>query len=517
MSVLPLQDMIAGAIKTASAKIASEAHKEPEKVKKLLAYEKKEHGHIPSPHEEEVECESKEKMAYAALISDDHVEKLASAVDFLATHLGDIAAPGPIAQALAKTAMKPGAGGGTAGGKSVPNPASAAGALETTQAIGGSQKYTKNKAKGEQAEDEHNKGLERNEGNPHGAKTHLETNYHEAPGNNHGSVPHHEYPAKGPLVAGPSGAHNKGTNAASLKTASFAGKATEFVAHHAAQHPRATAAAGGALLGAIPGAVGGAAAGGEGHRASGALKGGLAGAAMGGAMGGGAMHKHLGNMAKAASAQEIARQHILMKLAGEDVMKANIDGGGTTSPLAGKGQLKTMKAGEESPTQGGTAANSQDGNSGTKLVDSNKAAIDYTKRDAKKLVVNPLKEVLDQPAFSEKHDNKLQENLRNTGKAGVKIAGAAVQSQLQKIASGGCTCNSKGECQFCTMKAKLANMGGMGGTGGGMNPMAGAGEGHDGCTCGHTGECRVCKLGAAISDAKGKHPGEVKEGNAGCY
>jgi len=224
MSVLPLQDMIAGAIKTASAKIASEAHKEPEKVKKLLAYEKKEHGHIPSPHEEEVECESKEKMAYAALISDDHVEKLASAVDFLATHLGDIAAPGPIAQALAKTAMKPGAGGGTAGGKSVPNPASAAGALETTQAIGGSQKYTKNKAKGEQAEDEHNKGLERNEGNPHGAKTHLETNYHEAPGNNHGSVPHHEYPAKGPLVAGPSGAHNKGTNAASLKTASFAGK-----------------------------------------------------------------------------------------------------------------------------------------------------------------------------------------------------------------------------------------------------------------------------------------------------
>src|SRR6185369_11382287 len=107
---------------------------------------------------EEEECKS-EKMASAKLCSAEHVEKLASAVEFISTHLGDIEAPGPIAVALSKLAMKPGAGGGSAGGKSVPNPASSAGALQTTEAIGGSQKYTKNKAKGEQAEDEHNKGL----------------------------------------------------------------------------------------------------------------------------------------------------------------------------------------------------------------------------------------------------------------------------------------------------------------------------------------------------------------------
>lgn len=494
---LPLQDMIAGVIKTARAKMANE-HQEPEKVKSLLAYEKKEHGHIPTPTEEEAE-----KRAAAQLVSDDHVEKLASAVDFIAANLGEIVPPGPIAQAMAKTAMKPGAGGGTAGGKSTPNPASAAGALQTTQAIGGKQPYKKDSAKGEQAEDEHGKPL--SSARAHDGKTQLDNNMHAAPGQSSGAVPHAEYPRKGPLVAGPSGAHDHGKNGA--KTAGFVDKATGAVGNLVAQHPRAGAAAIGGALGATAGAVGGAAGGGEGHHLNGALKGGLAGGALGAASGAGAMHKHL---AKVASPIEEARRHILMKLAGEDVMKANVSGGGTTSPLAGKGQLRSMKAGETSPTQGGTAANEQDGNAGTKLVDSNTAAIDYTKRDAKKLVVAPLKEVLDQPAFSEKHDSKLQENLRNTGKAGVKIAG--VRAELAKIASAGCTCNSRGECQFCSMKAKIANMGGMGG--GGMSSMADGGAGHDGCTCGHTGECRVCKLNAAMHAAKGGHPGASHEGNA---
>lgn len=507
---LPLQEMISGAIKTAEAKIAAEAPKEePKKVNKLLAYEKHEHGHIPSPHEEKEEKEhafergEHEKVA-AQLISPDHVEKLASAVDYLATHLGDIAAPGPIASAISKLAMKPGAGGGTAGGKSVPSPVSTAGALQTTQAIGGTQKYTKNKAKGEQAEDEHNKPLET--ARPHDGKTQLDNNMHEAPGNNHGAVPHHAFPKKGPLVNGPTGSHDRGTNGAKEKAANAIQAATKAVGGQVAKHPYAGSAAIGGALGGTAGAVGGMAAAEPGHRMGGAVKGGLAGGALGAGAGAGAMHKHLGQLAKTASPKEIAKQHILMKLAGEDVMKAHIDGGGTVSPLAGKGQLRSMKAGEESPMQGGGQANSQDGNSARRLVDSNRAAIDYTKRDAKKPLVAPLKEVLDQPAFSEKHDNKLQENLRNTGKAGVKIAGAAARTQLQKIASQGCTCNSKGDCQFCSMKAKVAEMGGMG-----MSPMSSAGEGGDGCTCGSTGECRVCKLKAAMNAAKGGHPGATEQ------
>ncbi len=284
--------------------------------------------------------------------------------------------------------------------------------------------------------------------------------------------------------------------------AGLGGKAEQAIGRAVASHPRAAGAALGGVAGALPGAVGGAAGAEDGHRLGGALKGGLAGGALGAGAGGMAMHHGL---KKLASPQDVARQHILMKLAGEDVMKASIEGGGTVSPLAGKGQLRSMKAGEQSPMQGGGSTGGDEAG-GAGLVASNKAAIDYTKRDAKKKVVAPLKEILDQPAFSEKHDSKLQENLRNTGKAGVKIAG--VRAELQKIASAGCTCNSKGECQYCSMKVKLADMGGMGG----MSSMADGGAGHDGCTCGHTGECRVCKLNAAMSAAKGGHPGSTPEG-----
>ena len=360
MPNLPLQDMIAGVIKTANAKLAAE--REPEKVQKLLAFEKKEHGgHLPSVKEEKEECDA-EKMAAAALTAPDHVEKLASAVEFLSTHLGDIAPPGPLARAIEKLAFKPGAGGAQAHGASVPSPVSSAGALKTTKAVGGEQAYKKDKAKGEQAEDEHGKSL--SHARAHDGKTQLDNNMHDAPGNNSGITPKTEYPKKGPLVAGPSGAHDKGKNGAT-KTAGVG----DFVAKQMIAHPRATSAAVGGAMGAIPGAVGGAAAGGPGHRLSGAAKGAVGGAAVGAGAGALGAHKaglhtdaarkgmadlaqELGHT-KSASPQDIARQHILMKLAGEDVMKANIEGGGTVSPLAGKGQLKTMKAGEQSPMQVG--------------------------------------------------------------------------------------------------------------------------------------------------------------------
>jgi hypothetical protein len=127
----------------------------------------------------------------------------------------------------------------------------------------------------------------------------------------------------------------------------------------------------------------------------------------------------------------------------------------------------------------------------------------------------------------------LEENLRNTGKAGVKIA--AARTALEKVAQQGCMCKTiDGECAFCTLKEKVAaatkskkgsstktanammgygggassGMSGgasssshMGGGAGAMTAMAEAGAGADGCTCGGTGECRVCKLKAALAAA----------------
>jgi len=83
---LPLQDMIAQTLESARSKIAAADDKE--KVKKLVAYEKKEHGgKIPSAKEEEEE-HKKEKMSSAIDFSDpDDMSKLASALEELGDEL----------------------------------------------------------------------------------------------------------------------------------------------------------------------------------------------------------------------------------------------------------------------------------------------------------------------------------------------------------------------------------------------------------------------------------------------
>lgn len=229
---------------------------------------------------------------------------------------------------------------------------------------------------------------------------------------------------------------------------------------------------------------------------------------------------------KTASPADKAKAHILAKLAGEDVMKANIDGGGTVSPLAGEGQLKSTDSSQASPGQAGDPVSGM-GNQGRKYIQSNSAAIDMTKGDAKGPQKTQLKEVLEEPALSPATDSKLKENLRNAGSAGVKIA--AAKAALQKIASAGCQCESSGECKYCQMKTavrakgseKNANammgaggggmsMGGAGGMAppsGGMGAMAEAGASAEGCQCGGTGECRVCKLKAALAAAAMGNPG----------
>lgn len=65
-----------------------------------------------------------------------------------------------------------------------------------------------------------------------------------------------------------------------------------------------------------------------------------------------------------------------------------------------------------------------------------------------------LSEIFTELAFSKAHDSKVSENLQNASKGGVKIAG--IKAHLQKIAAEGCTCDDKGECKYCKMKAAMS-------------------------------------------------------------
>ena len=86
---LPLQDMITSVIADARQKLAAAEDDKSEKVRKLVEYEKREHGgHIPSVKEERAEMahekEEGEKKA-SALSDEDYAEldKLASALDYV--------------------------------------------------------------------------------------------------------------------------------------------------------------------------------------------------------------------------------------------------------------------------------------------------------------------------------------------------------------------------------------------------------------------------------------------------
>jgi hypothetical protein len=137
---------------------------------------------------------------------------------------------------------------------------------------------------------------------------------------------------------------------------------------------------------------------------------------------------------KTKTAAEMARELILNKLAGEDVLSANISSPKDGGPLVGDGELKVLRSDESAsnPNEG-----SGYGNDTRKLIESTEAAINYTKGDAKKPQGKQMSEVLSEPAFSPEHDSKLREQLRNSGEAGVKIAGAAAVSFLKQAAAKG--------------------------------------------------------------------------------
>jgi hypothetical protein len=78
---LPLQEMITAHIDAARTKLAAEEkgeEKKDEKVKNLLKFEKKEHGHVPSVKEEKEEYEKKSSVDFH---DPDDMDKLASALD----------------------------------------------------------------------------------------------------------------------------------------------------------------------------------------------------------------------------------------------------------------------------------------------------------------------------------------------------------------------------------------------------------------------------------------------------
>ena len=91
------------------------------------------------------------------------------------------------------------------------------------------------------------------------------------------------------------------------------------------------------------------------------------------------------------------------------------------------------------------------------MIDSNEAARDYTKREAKAEPKEQMGEVLDEPAQKKSTDAVLQNNLSNTSEAGVKISAAqavAARALLGKIAEAGCASDASPEAKASAEKVR---------------------------------------------------------------
>jgi hypothetical protein len=101
-----------------------------------------------------------------------------------------------------------------------------------------------------------------------------------------------------------------------------------------------------------------------------------------------------------------------------------------------------------------------------KMIDSNQAAIDYTKRDAKADPKKDMKDVVTEPALSSSTDTVLSQALDEDG--GNKISSvqfAAARALISKLAAGACAPAGK-------KTKKAQGMGGSMGMGAGMPPSA---------------------------------------------
>lgn len=122
------------------------------------------------------------------------------------------------------------------------------------------------------------------------------------------------------------------------------------------------------------------------------------------------------------------------------------------------GKLAKVENGGEAKQGGEQLANHAPvpSNPGRNLISSNAAPAKATKREAKAEPKRALKEVLTEPALSASTDSKVNENLRNASKGGVKIA--AAKALLAKIAEEGCQCGGDKTCRHCKMKKAAAEL-----------------------------------------------------------
>jgi hypothetical protein len=126
------------------------------------------------------------------------------------------------------------------------------------------------------------------------------------------------------------------------------------------------------------------------------------------------------------------------------------------------GKIAAVENGGESRQGGEQLSNTAPipSNAGRELIRNKDGIKNVTKAQAKSPRKKELAEVLTEPAMSAAHDSKVNENLRNASKGGVKIA--AARAFLQKIAEEGCKCEGAGECRHCKMQEKTAALRGNG-------------------------------------------------------
>lgn len=371
---LPLADMVAQIIDDSRSKIAAaegKDEKKDEKKKKLMKYEEKEHGHIPSVKEEEAE---KKASAVIDFSDPDEVEKLASALDVVGE------------QFMKSAADEANHGAEYKGGGEL---------LPDNKMMGGKQSYAKDKSKShnipERTAEQSGDG-----GGP--AKTQVEN---DAKPSKILKYTHAEYPKKGVMKTAeevateekPKSASVLALQAALAKTAEFPPKKEEKKGEEKEEKK-------------------------EGKAPPFAKK-----------EEKGEEKKDEGEKDKKASPVD----YILNKMANVEKRM----GGETLDSKSGDGPK---------PPTGGT-------NSARSMIASNAAATDAKKVQTKAPQKKLMAEVLTEPMQSKAHDAKVQENLRNASKGGVKIA--AARELLKKIAAEGCTCDGKGECKHCKMKAAM--------------------------------------------------------------
>lgn len=125
-------------------------------------------------------------------------------------------------------------------------------------------------------------------------------------------------------------------------------------------------------------------------------------------------------------------------------------------------KISAVENGGESPQGGEQLSNTAPvpSNAGRELIRNKDGIKNVTKAQAKSPRKKELAEVLTEPAMSAAHDSKVNENLRNASKGGVKIA--AARAFLQKVAAEGCQCEGAGECRYCQMQEKTAALRGNG-------------------------------------------------------